>query len=181
MKKWQIVTSVVVALVAVLSLSMVAFAQGPQPPVAAPQGYGRGSMGRGMNANGTQGQMPGYGFRFGMNGESLVDITAKVTGLTVQDVVKELQASKTFADVAKANGKTAADLVNAFVADRKAVLDKAVVDGRLTQTTADTLLATMKTNVEQHINSTWEPRGMGYRFTGQQPTQPQFLGPRWTR
>ena len=39
--------------------------------------------------------------------------------------------------------------------------------------------------------STWEslalrsgdlrPRGMGYHFTGQQPTQPQFLGPRWNR
>ena len=70
MKKWQIVTSVVVALVAVLSLSMAAFAQGNQPPVA-PQGYGRGP----------QGQIAGYGFRFGANGESLVDITAKVTGL----------------------------------------------------------------------------------------------------
>jgi hypothetical protein len=131
-----------------------------------------------MNANGAQGQMPGYGFRFGANGESLVDITAKVTGLKVEDVVKELQAGKTFADVAKANGKAAADLVNAFLADRKVVLDKAVADGRLTQAAADTLLATMKTNVEQHVNSTWEPRGMGYRFTGQQT---QFLGPCWNR
>jgi hypothetical protein len=135
--------------------------------------------------------MPGYGFRFGANGESLVDITAKVTDLKVEDVVKELQAGKTFADVAKANGKTAVDLVNAFLADRKAVLDKAVADGRLTQATADTLLATMKTNVEQHVNSAWEspalcsgdlrPRGMGYRFTGQQPPQSQFLGSRWMR
>ena len=189
MNKWQIVTSVVVALVAVLSLTVAAFAQGPQPPVAAPQGFGRG-----MNANGAQGQtlapalrsgasagVPGYGFRFGANGESLVDITAKVTGLKVEDVVKELQTGKTFADVALANGKTAADLVNAFLADRKVVLDKAVADGRLTQATADTLLATMKTNVEQHVNSTWEPRGMGNRFNGQQSAQCTGLGPRWTR
>ena len=180
MKKWQIATGLVVALVAVLSLSMAAFAQGNQPPVA-PQGYGRGPMGRGMNANGAQGQMPGYGFRFGANGESLVDITAKVTGLKVEDVVKELQAGKTFADVAKANGKTSADLVNAFLADRKVVLDKAVADGRLTQATADTLLATMKTNVEQHVNSTWEPRGTGYRFNGQPSAQCTGLGPRWSR
>ena len=183
MKKWQIVTSVVVALVAVLSLSIAAFAQGNEPPVA-PQGYGRGPMGgRGgmVGANGPQGQMAGYGFRFGANGESLVDITAKVTGLKVEDVVKELQAGKTFADVAKSNGKTAADLVNAFLADRKVVLDKAVADGRLTQATADTLLATMKTNVEQHVNSTWEPRGMGYRFNGQQPAECTGLGPRWSR
>lgn len=200
MKKWQIATGLVVALVAVLSLSMAAFAQGNQPPIA-PQGYGRGPMGRGMNANGAQGQtlapalrsgasagVPGYGFRFGANGESLVDITAKVTGLKVEDVVKELQAGKTFADVAKANSKTAADLVNAFLADRKVVLDKAVTDGSLTQATADTLLATMKTNVEQHVNSTWEPRGMGYRTNGQQspngdlrPAQCTGLGPRWSR
>jgi hypothetical protein len=187
MKKWQIVTSVVVALVAVLSLSMAAFAQGNEPPVA-PQGYGRGPMGRGMYANDAQGQIPGYGFRFGANGGSLVDITAKMTGLKVEDVVKELQAGKTFADVAKANGKTAADLVNAFLADRKVVLDKAVADGHLTQATADTLLATMKTNVEQHVSSTWEPRGMGYRFNGQQspngdlrPSQGMGLGPRWSR
>ena len=180
MKKWQIVTGVVLALVAVLSLSMAAFAQDNQPP-AAPQGYGRGPMGRGMNANGAQGQMRGYGFRFGVNGESLVDITAKVTGLKVEDVVKELQAGKTFADVAKANGKTAADLVNAFVADRKIVLDKAVADGRLTRAAADTLFAAMKTNVEQHVSSTWEPRGMGNGFNGQQSSSCTGLGPRWTR
>ena len=180
MKKWQIVTSVVAALVAVLSLSVSAFAQGNQPPVAA-QGYGRGPMGHGMYANGAQGQMPGYGFRFGANGESLVDITATVAGLKVEDVVKELQAGKTFADVAKANGKTAADLVSVFLADRKVVLDKAVADGRLTQATADTLLATMKTNVEQHVNSTWEPRGMGNGFNGQQSSSCTGLGPRWTR
>lgn len=175
MNKWQIVTSVVMALVAVLSLSVTAFAQGNQPPVVAPQqGHGRGIM--------------GYGFHFGMNGGSLVDITAQVTGLKIEDVVAELQADKTFAQVAQAHGKTAADLVNAFVADRKATLDKAVADGRLTQDAANTLLATMKANVEQHVNSAWQspalrsgdfqPRGMGYRFTGQRP---QFLGPRWTR
>jgi hypothetical protein len=83
--------------------------------------------------------------------------------------------------VAKANGKTAADLVNAFLADRKVVLDQAVAEGRLTQVTADTLFATMKTNVEQHVNNTWEPRGMGYRFNGQQSAQCTGLGPRWSR
>lgn len=184
MKKWQIVTSAVVALVAVLSLSVAAFTQGPTPPAGTPQapfGYGPGLMGHGMwGAQGGQALM-GYGFRFGLNGGSLVDVTAKVTGLTAADVVKELQAGKTFADVAQANGKTANDLVNAFLADRKAVVDRAVADGRITQDVADTMLATMKTNVEQHVNSTWTPHGMSYRFTGQQPTQPQLLGPRWSR
>jgi len=186
MKKWQIVTSVLVALVVVASLSVVAFAQGPQPPADALQGnYGRKPMmGRGgtFGSNGAQtGQMPmaGYGFRFGVNGSSLVDVTAELTGLSVADVVAELESGKTFADVAEANGKTAEDLVDAFLADREAVLDKAVADGRLTQDVADTMLATMKTNVEQHVDSAYQPHGMGYRFNDQQPAQPQFLGPRW--
>jgi hypothetical protein len=188
MKKWQIVMSVVMALVAVLSLSVAVFAQGPQPPGGAPQGLGRGPMSRGMHANGAPGQILAPALRFGANGESLVDITAKVTALKIEDVVKELQVGKTFAEIAKANGKTAADLVNAFVTDRKAMLDKAVADGRITQDVADTMLATMKTNVEQHVNGTWQspalrsgdfqPRGMGYCVTGQQP---QFLGPGWIR
>jgi hypothetical protein len=182
MNKWQIVTSIVLALAAVLSLSVAAFAQGNQPPAVAPQqGFGRGQMGRGMfeSQTGQPVQMPmGYGLRFGVDSESLVDITAQVTGVKVEDVIGELQAGKTFADVAQANGKTAADLVDAFVADRKAVLDKAVAEGRLTQAAADALLATIKTSVEQHVNSVCEPRGAGYRFTGQQP---QYLGPRWTR
>ncbi len=173
MKKWQIATSVVVAVVAVLSLTVAAFAQGNQPPANAPQsgyGYGRGPMG-GM----------GYGFRFGMNGGSLVDITAEVTGLSVEQVVTQLQTGKTFADIAQAHDKTAADLVNAFLAERKAALDEAVAGGRITQDVADTMLATIKTNVEQHVDEPWEPRGMGCRFTAAGTTEPQFLGPRWTR
>ena len=192
MKKWQIVTSVVVALAAVLSLAVVAFAQTPQPPTPSgvPQGIGRGPMGRGgmFGWNSTQTSqkpMAGYGFGMGMNGGTLVDITAKLVGLKVEDVVKELQASKTFAQIVQAHGKTAADLVNTFVADRKVVLDKAVAESRLTQDAANTLLATMKTNVEQNVNSTrsqipfeGQPCGMGYRFNSQQPLE---LGPRWSR
>ena len=176
MKKWQIVTSVVVALVAVMGMAVVAFAQGPQPPANVPQGMGRGRMG-GWQQDQNPPALMGHGFRFGVNGGTLVDITAKVTSLSVNDVAAELQSGKTFAQVAQAHGKTAADL-NAFIADRKVALDKAVAEGRLTQDVASDLLATMKANVEEHVNSVWQPRGMGYRFTSQQP---QGLGPHWSR
>ena len=156
MKKWQFVVSVAVALVAMLSLSVAAFAQGPQPGTGAPQGMG---IGHGPGA--------GYGFRFGPNGGSLVDVTADVAGISVQDVATELRAGKTFAQVAAAHGKTAGDLVNAFLAKRQGALKQAVADDRLTQAVADTMLATMKANVEQHVNGTWQPRGMGYRFSAQ--------------
>jgi hypothetical protein len=156
MKKWQFVVSVAVALVAVLSLSVAAFAQGPQPGAGAPQGMG---IGRGPGA--------GYGFRFGLNGGSLVDVTADVAGIGVQDVVAELRAGKTFAQVAAAHNKAAEDVVNAFLAERQEVLKQAVADGRLSQAVADTMLATMKANVEQHVDGTWQPRGLGYRFSAQ--------------
>jgi hypothetical protein len=156
MKKWQFVVGVAVALVAALSLSVSAFAQGPQPRTGTPQGMG---IGRGPAA--------GYGFRFGLNGGSLVDVTADVAGIGVQDVAAELRAGKTFAQVAAAHGKTAEDLVNAFLSERQDALKQAVADGRLTQAVADTMLATMKANVEQHVDGTWQPRGMGYRFSAQ--------------
>ncbi len=152
MNKKLLVTGLVVALVAALLATTAAFAQGPQPP-ATPQ-YGQGY---GRSADGGH----GMGFRFGASGHSLVDIVAQVTGLEKADIIAELQSGDTFAQVAEANGKTAQDLVNAFVADRETVLDQAVADGRLTQAAADTMLATMQTNVEQHVNGTWQPRGAG--------------------
>jgi hypothetical protein len=186
MNKWQITIGLVIALVAVLSLSVAVFAQGPTPPTGAPQGYGQSygqgygrGMGRGMmQYNGQTPAGAGYGFRFGMNGGTLLDATAEVTGLTVSDVAAELQSGQTFAQVAQAHGKTATDVVNAFLADRKAALDQAVADGRLTQDVADTMLATMKTNVEQQVNRTWQPRGMGYRISGQYPAQ---MGSCWNQ
>lgn len=179
MNKWHITIGLVVGMVAALSLSVAAFAQGPTPPAGAP-GLGRG-MGYGMHANGQGLMANGYGFRFGRNGGTLVDATAKVTGLSVSDVVAELQSGKTFAQVAEAHGKTAANVVSAFLANRKAVLDQAVADGRITQEQADTMLATMKTHVEQQVNSTWQPRGMGCRFAGQSPAQSQQPGSRWNQ
>ncbi len=149
MNKKLLVTGLIVALVAVAAVTVTAFAQGPQPP-ATPQ-YGQGYRGGGH----------GMGFRFGASGHSLIDITAQVTGLDEADVITALQSGQTFAEVAEANDKTAQDLVNAFVANRKAVLDQAVTDGRLTQDLADTMLATMKANVEQHVNAAWQPGGMG--------------------
>ena len=175
MKKWQITLGLAVALVGALSLSVAAFAQTGQPPAHTPQAIGSGVG---------YGQGGGYGMRFGMNGSTLVDVTADVTGLSVADVVTELQAGQTFAQVAQAHGKTASDLVTAFLAERETALDQAVADGRITQETADTMLATMRTSVEEHVNSTWQPRGAGYRFTGQQPAQSGTHfggGPRWNR
>ena len=179
MKKWQITVGLALAVVVALSLSVAAFAQTGQPPVHTPQALGSGAgYGQGY------GQGGGYGMRFGANGSTLVNITADVTGLSVTDVVAELQAGQTFAQVAQAHGKTASDLVTAFLAERESALDQAVADGRITQETADTMLATMRANVETHVNSTWQPRGMGYRFTGEQSAQfgtQSRGGPRWNR
>jgi hypothetical protein len=186
MKKWQILGGLAVALVLVMGLSAAAFAQGGNPPATAPGGtapegcvpQGMGPYGNGAQANGAG---AGYGLRFGPNGQTLVDVTADVTGLSVEEVVAELQAGATFADVAEAHNKTAADLVNAFVAVREDALAEAVAEGRITQEQADEMLATMRANVEDHVNSTWQPHGQGLRFNGGQPGQGRMLGGRWNR
>ena len=179
MKKWQITLGLAVALVVALSLSVAAFAQAGQPPANAPLANTPQATSIACDPGSAQGG--GYGMRLGANGSTLVAVTADVTGLSVTDVVAELQAGKTFAQVAGAHGKTASDLVTAFLAERKTALDQAVADGRISQATADTMLTTMRANVETQVNSTWQPRGMGYRVTGQQPGTAQPRGPRWNR
>ena len=67
----------------------------------------------------------------------VVAATVSVTGLTAAQVQTELAAGKTPAQIAEANGKTATDVVNAIVAQRKNALDTAVAAGTISQAQAD--------------------------------------------
>lgn len=85
---------------------------------------------------------------------NLVQATADVTGLTTEAILTELRAGSSPAQVAQANGKTAADVVNALVAQVKTELDQAVAAGRLTQEQADQQLAQATRHAQQHVNQT---------------------------
>ena len=70
----------------------------------------------------------------------LLDDVAEALGTTPAKLFAQLRAGKSIADVAKANGKSLADVRTAAKAAVKTRLDKAVMDGDLTQKQADAML-----------------------------------------
>jgi len=82
------------------------------------------------------GNRPGLGMRHG-----LLDDIAEALGTTPAKLFAQLRAGKSVADIAKANGRSPADVRSAAKASVKTQLDKAVTDGDLTQKQADALLA----------------------------------------
>jgi hypothetical protein len=74
---------------------------------------------------------------FGGIGDSLVSVAADQLGLSLTDLLTELQEGKSIADVAEENGVDAQTIVDAYVTELKADMDEAVADGDMTQTQAD--------------------------------------------
>ena len=99
---------------------------------------------------------------FGANGGSLVDIAATTLGRARPEVVADLRQGKTLAQVMEAGGKTAQDLVNAVVANRKTALDRAVSTNALTTQQAEDTLARIRTHVTQMVSQPWSPGGWGH-------------------
>jgi hypothetical protein len=73
-------------------------------------------------------------------------------GLDFRALVTQLRSGKKLAQVAVAQGKTAAGLVDAVVASVKAQLDARVTAGKLTAAQETTFLATLQTNVAKLVN-----------------------------
>ncbi len=89
---------------------------------------------------------------------------ADYLGLTAAELRTQLQAGKTLADLAKAQGKTVSGLEDAIVADAKAHLDAAVTAGKLTGAQAAARLADLNSHVDDMVNRTGPgPGGPGGR------------------
>lgn len=186
-QKWILIGSVIVflgaaALAAFTFLTPFAWAQGPMGwngrgnGSMFDQGFGPGGgMGRGMMFNGDfgsrfgmgpgggPGMMGNMGGRWGGPENSMIAIVAEKLGLTTDELVTELQAGKTIADIAKEKNVALETIVDAVVAPRAERLTQMVTNGRLTQEQADTMLATMKANITTKMSEKWEPRGLGYQ------------------
>ncbi len=149
--KRGIVAAILVG-VAVLSLSLSAFAKSTTPQRPAPaygQGYGmKIGMGYASSTNWAGPQ------------NSLVAIAANVLGMNQTDLIAELD-NKTIAQVAQEKGIATDKIVDAFLAPRIAALQSAVEEGRLTQAQADQMLVTMKAHVTEQLSTAWTPRGPG--------------------
>ena len=116
--------------------------------------------GRGQDGLGSRRSMPGG--RFGASargmsgpGNSLVAVAAAELDLTVEQLVDELEAGKTIADVATAKGVALETIVEAYIAPRAEFLAELVSDGRITQEKADETLAHMREEAEKHLEEAY--------------------------
>jgi hypothetical protein len=104
------------------------------------QGGGPPPLGGGPR-RGFSGLGPGPGAPFAIG----LDAAAKYLGLTPAQLRAKLRPDTSLADVAKAQGKTAAGLTQALIAAATDRLDKAVTAGKLTATRRDRLLERLDT------------------------------------
>lgn len=151
-KFWKVLGITALAGALLLAGSGFVAAQTATPP--APQAsWGPGWMMGGMMGWG--------GFRWAGPQNSLIAVAAEALGLTPQELIAELQAGKTIADVAEEQGVTLEAIVDAFLAPREAALQAAVEAGRLTQEQANALLAQIRERVRTRLTATWTFR-QGY-------------------
>jgi uncharacterized protein (DUF433 family) len=92
---------------------------------------------------------------FGIRSSSLLDITAERLGLTVDEVVDELSAGISIADLAAAHSVDVQLIVDAYLAAHQEALSTAVENGRLTQEQADAMQETMAEEVAERVNEPW--------------------------
>ena len=87
---------------------------------------------------------------------------ATVLKMTEAELKTQLDAGKSLADVAKAQGVNVQAVIDVIVADVKAHIADEVKSGEITQAEADAKLAEVTTKVTEMVNSV-RPEGMGGR------------------
>ena len=88
-----------------------------------------------------------------------LDAVASYLGLSAAELRTQLEAGKSLADIAKAQGKSVDGLKAAIVAAAKTSLDQAVADGKLTADQAKQMLDRITANVDDMVNRTGPPDG----------------------
>ncbi|HIC88738.1 MAG TPA: hypothetical protein EYP04_04985, partial [Anaerolineae bacterium] len=110
-------------------------------------GFGPGMKGFGPAPKGHR--MGGW---IGGPENSLVAIAADQLGLSVDELVAELQTGKSIAELAEEKGVEVQTIVDAIVAPRAEKLAEAVANGRITQEQADRMLSHMEEMVQNRLS-----------------------------
>jgi hypothetical protein len=100
---------------------------------------------------------PGGGHH-GHRGHVSLDAAAAYLGVTQDELRASLEEGDTLADVAKAEGKSEAGLVDAIVAAEKKRLAADVESGRITDAQRDEMVAALPERVADMVNRTRTPR-----------------------
>jgi hypothetical protein len=109
---------------------------------------------------------PGHHFHFGHGAE--LEAAASFLGMTEAELRTALEDGQTLAEVAEAEGKTVAGLVDAMVAAATEELEQAVEDGRLTEAQKNSIVATLEERITDKVNGELGP-GRGFRGFGPPP------------
>ena len=169
------VVAMVAALAGAAVLSAPAFAQGGAPAT--------GSGGTGGHGAGMRGA-------WGGPNNSLVAVVAQVLAVDKAELFPDLVAGQTLAQIAEAHGVSLDTIVDAVLAPRVTWLNQAVAAGRLTQAQADTMLASMRTNVTAQLTAVHTPNSSGMGFVDADGDgvcdlngagRPRDRGGRWNR
>jgi hypothetical protein len=111
---------------------------------------------------GLRGGGPGFGHHHHYD----LDEAAAYLELTEDALRTQLESGKTLAQVAQAQGKTVAGLIDALVAEEKQELAEAVTAGRLTQAQADGRLTDLRARVADKVDGVRPQFGGGPGFRG---------------
>lgn len=90
-------------------------------------------------------------------GLNVLRMAAQQTGLSPQDLMKELQSGKTLRQVLQEHNIDPNTFVDSVVANAKTQLDKQVANGRLTQAQEDQLLSDLRTGLMDRLDSNLTP------------------------
>jgi lambda repressor-like predicted transcriptional regulator len=172
--KWLLIGGVVIFLgaAALVAFSLVI----PYARAQGPLGWGDGGFGPGFGMGMHRGMMSGgnFGPDFGMGPgrmmgiggpeNSLLSIAAEKLGVTPDELIAELQAGKSIADVAQEKNVSVETIVEAVLTSRSDRMSQMVTSGQMTQEQADAMLAQMKTHLTEQINVQGLPQGRGGFF-----------------
>jgi Protein of unknown function (DUF2680) len=107
----------------------------------------------------------GLGLRLGAAvrdaGGRLVDVVAKLTGLSTEDVQAKRASGQSFEQIAASKNVSTDQVVAQSLAVRKQLLDEKVKAGAITQAQADAALANMKARLESRVANTAACTGQG--------------------
>lgn len=99
------------------------------------------------------GRGPGFGFG---SEHPVVNIVVESLGIEADELVTELRAGKSIAQLAEENDVTLETIVEAIIAPRGENLTAAVEAGSLTQAQADAHLALLRANLDTLLNQTFD-------------------------
>jgi uncharacterized protein (DUF433 family) len=174
-KLWKII-AIGVVLLAVLAVgAAVVLAQEPaEAPFVDEDGNGlcdycgqmpdnqfRGSRRPGQRWPGMMDFRPG-GF---MRGGTIVETAADQLGMTVDEVIAERASGNSIAELALSHGVDVQAIIDAYLAEREAVLDASVQAGRITREQADGIVERTAEMALDHVNQAGT-YGPGFRSGG---------------